>query len=298
MKMRKTKLHCPGGERRCDPFADSAERRRVQGKDASRPKKVSRSWRTASLTAFLSMIMVCIAFACTPMCVAQSQKRPALDVHLVTDEAEAVLAILEKRKTNQPITEADWRRLFMSEGYVRLKQRELAMQNPFEDAEVERFVLSEDLAQRAQALAHTLDKWRRSDLTRSGRLAHAYLPKGARIRAKIYPVIKPRENSFVFDVKRDPAIFLFIDPLVTRAKFENTLAHELHHIGLSTSCPSAQAVDALSKLPPQPQTVLKWIGAFGEGFAMLAAAGGPNVDPHAVSPAAERSRWDKDLLNQ
>lgn len=43
---------------------------------------------------------------------------------LVTDEAEAVLAILAKRKTNEPVTEADWQRVFQSEGYVRLKQRE------------------------------------------------------------------------------------------------------------------------------------------------------------------------------
>lgn len=30
---------------------------------------------------------------------------------------------------------------------------------------------------------------------------------------------------------------------------------------------------------------------------MLAAAGGPDVHPHAVSPPAERARWDKDMLN-
>ena len=39
------------------------------------------------------------------------------------------------------------------------------------------------------------------------------------------------------------------------------------------------------------------IGAFGEGFAMLAAAGGPDVHPHAVSSPEERARWDKDMLN-
>jgi hypothetical protein len=41
----------------------------------------------------------------------------------------------------------------------------------------------------------------------------------------------------------------------------------------------------------------KLIGAFGEGFAVLAAAGGPDVHPHAVSSPDERARWDKDMLN-
>jgi hypothetical protein len=50
-------------------------------------------------------------------------------------------------------------------------------------------------------------------------------------------------------------------------------------------------------LPANVQTALKWISAFGEGFAMLAAAGGPDVHPHAVSGADERARWDKDVAN-
>jgi hypothetical protein len=37
------------------------------------------------------------------------------------------------------------------------------------------------------------------------------------------------------------------------------------------------------------------MGAFGEGFAMLAAAGGPRVHPHATSPPADRARWDRDV---
>jgi hypothetical protein len=134
-------------------------------------------------------------------------------------------------------------------------------------------------------------------MTTAGRVAQAYLPKAARIRAKIYPVIKPRENSFVFDVKGDPAIFLYLDPTVSREKFENTLAHELHHIGYSSSCPSPTTAREIAALPPNPQGVVKLIGAFGEGFAMLAAAGGPAIHPHAVSNAEERARWDRDVAN-
>lgn len=221
----------------------------------------------------------------------------AVNVRLMTDEAEAVLAILAKRKVNHPITEADWQRVFSSEGYVRLKQRETAMKRSFEDNDFRSFVLSDQLAERAQSLEETLIRWRGADITGAARLALAYLPKEARIRAKIYPVIKPRENSFVFDVKNDPAIFLYLDPTVSREKFENNLAHELHHIGYGSSCPSKQTSDEVAKLPPNAQEVVKWIGAFGEGFAMLAAAGGPDVHPHAVSSPEERAQWDKDMAN-
>jgi len=221
----------------------------------------------------------------------------AVNVRLVTDEAESVLAILAKRKAHLPITERDWQVVFSSEGYVRLKARETSMKRSFEDADFKTFVLSDQVAQRAPALEDTLARWKRADITGAARLALAYLPNEARIRAKIYPVIKPRENSFVFDVKNDPAIFLYLDPTVSREKFENTLAHELHHIGYSSSCPLKQTSDEIAKLPPNSQEIVKWIGAFGEGFAMLAAAGGPNVHPHAVSSQEERARWDKDVAN-
>ena len=220
-----------------------------------------------------------------------------LNVRLLTDEAEAVLAILAKRKAGQEVNDSDWQRVFQSEGYVRLKKRETSMQRSFEDAAFKEFVLSEQLLQRLPALEETLARWKHADLSRAGRLALAYLPKNAKIRAKIYPVIKPRDNSFVFDVKTDPAIFLYLDPAVTREKFENTLAHELHHIGYGTACPRKQIADKISKLPQNERTVLTWIGAFGEGFAMLAAAGGPDVHPHAVSSAEVRARWDGDVAN-
>jgi hypothetical protein len=221
----------------------------------------------------------------------------AVNVRLVTDEADAVLAILAKRKANQPIVEADWQPVFASEGYVRLKQRETSMKRSFEDAEFKTFVLSDQLASRAPAIEETLARWRQADITGAARLALAYLPKDAGIRAKIYPVIKPHENSFVFDVTGDPAIFLYLDPSVSREKFENTLAHELHHIGYGGSCPRHNVSEQIAKLPAKVQALLTWIGAFGEGFAMLAAAGGPDVHPHAVSSAEERARWDKDVGN-
>ncbi|HZN00032.1 MAG TPA: DUF5700 domain-containing putative Zn-dependent protease [Pyrinomonadaceae bacterium] len=231
------------------------------------------------------------------ICVICDLASAQVNVRLVTDEAEAVLAILAKRKANQPITEADWQRVFQSEGYTRLKQRETSMKRSFEEADFKTFVLSDQSAERAAALEETFEKWKHADITRAARLALDYLPRGAQIKAKIYPVIKPRENSFVFDTTNDPAIFLYVDPKKTREQFENTLAHELHHIGYAGSCPSKQAEDEISKLPPNVRTTLTWIGAFGEGIAMLAAAGGQDVHPHAVSNPEDRARWDKDLGN-
>ena len=98
-------------------------------------------------------------------------------------------------------------------------------------------------------------------------------------------------------MKGDPAIFLYLDPAMSRAKFENHLAHELHHIGYGSTCPRKDTLDQINKLPANTQTVIKWIGAFGEGFAMLAAAGGPDIHPHAVSSPEDRARWDKDVAN-
>lgn len=243
----------------------------------------------------LSVLLVSSAFVFASVCFAQSATPSAVGVRLVTDEAEAVLAILAKRRANQPITETDWQRVFSSEGYVRLKARETSMKRSFEDADFRIFVLSDQLAERAQALEETLFRWKRADITGAARLALAYLPKGARIRAKIYPVIKPRDNSFVFDVEADPAIFLYLDPQLSKEKFENTLAHELHHIGYVGGCPTKRTSGGAAKSPENVRLVIKLIGAFGEGFAMLAAAGGPEVHPHAVSGPEERARWDKDI---
>jgi hypothetical protein len=221
----------------------------------------------------------------------------AVNVRLVTDEPEAVLAVLAKKRAGQPINDDDWRRIFSSEGYTRLQKREHAMQRQFDDADFKTFVLSDELVARSAALAETLARWKLADVSRSARLALRYLPPDAHITAKIYPVIKPRTNSFVFEVKTDPAIFLYLDPAVSRAKFENTLAHELHHIGYGTACPTQQTDAEIARLPKNVRTVVEYLGAFGEGFAMLAAAGGANIHPHAVSDAKDRARWDRDVAN-
>jgi hypothetical protein len=228
---------------------------------------------------------------------AQERSALALDVRIVTDEADAVMFILQRIKANEPVAAADWNRLFSTEGYVRLKKRESELKRSFEDAEFKKFVLSSELLAKTDALASTLARWKRADLKAAAARALAYLPAGTQIRAKVYPVIKPKTNSFVFELETDPAIFLYLDPDMDSAQFENTVAHELHHIGLAAACLPTNKTEEFKRKPAEVRTLLEWAGAFGEGVAMLAAAGGPDVHPHAVSPDPDRERWDKDMAN-
>jgi hypothetical protein len=215
-----------------------------------------------------------------------------LRVPMVTDEADAVLAILEIRSAGGTPADSDWQRLFTSTGYRRLKEREASLQRGFEDASFREFVLSSELLARAGELRRTLREWARIDPADAARRAFAYLPDSAVIRANVYPVIKPRTNSFVFEPRSNPAIFLYLDPKVTPSKLANTVTHELHHIGVASVCPEEPA-DA--GLPENVKTALAWMGGFAEGRAVLAAAGGPDVHPHASSGAAERAVWERDV---
>lgn len=215
-----------------------------------------------------------------------------LQVIVVADQAEAVLSILSARNRARAPTATQWERLFRSEGYVRLQRRERSLQRPFDDSSFQRFALSDTLIAQAPQLRRTLAAWRTVDPTTAARRAFAYLPDATVIRARIYPVIKPRTNSFVFEPRTNPAIFLYLDPAVSAAKFEDILAHELHHIGVGSVCPEEPADTTLS---PNVRRTLAWMGGFAEGRAVLAAAGGPNVHPHATSDATERRTWDRDF---
>src|SRR5580692_4629529 len=216
-----------------------------------------------------------------------------IQLKLNSDEANAVLAILERRAAGATVADADWEHLFATEPYIRLKKREAGMHRDFTDDDFKKFVLAADLAAKASALRHTLDAWRRADLVASAERVLAYLPDHARIHAKVFPVIKPKTNSFVFETTTDPTIFLYLDPEESAAKFENTVAHELHHIGYSSV--SSLAEEKLNDLPPNLKPAVDWMGAFGEGFAMLAAAGGPDIDPQATSSPTEHARWEHDM---
>lgn len=218
--------------------------------------------------------------------------RARIELRLDTAEADAVLAAVDAKGAGEIARNRAWHRLFTSEAYVRLKRREASLKRDFTDGEFRDFVLSRDVADRAPALRRALEAWRREDLEAAARRVLPYLPEEAAIRAKVYVVIKPQTNSFVFEVRTDPAIFLFLDPAKTAAQFANTVAHELHHIGYASAEPGSRLPE---DAPPGVRKAVEWMGAFGEGVAMLAAAGSPDVHPHAASPAADRARWDRDM---
>ena len=219
-----------------------------------------------------------------------------------TSEADQVLAILALRQAGSPVDDAQWQKLFATEPYQRLKVREKKIAERFNDPrniltdeDMKKFVMSDELLARASALRSTLERWKKADLQRAAKGVLQYLPASAVIRAKVFPMIKPNTNSFVWEASTDPAIFLYLDPDISAAKFTNTVVHELHHIGLASA--QAEYDQRIQTLPELAQSVANWIAAFGEGQAMLAAAGGPDVDPHAASDAKERARWEHDLAN-
>src|SRR5271166_5287314 len=94
-----------------------------------------------------------------------------VQLSLDTSEAEQVLAILALRSQGKPVADSEWQKLFATAPYQRLKQREKAIgekfNNPtiaFSDDDFKRFVLSDDLLPRASALLNTLDRWKKADL--------------------------------------------------------------------------------------------------------------------------------------
>jgi hypothetical protein len=246
----------------------------------------------APLVLFLTALLLLSVEAGAQASGAQSDR---VSVEFNVSEAEAVLAILDKKAAQRTVTDADWEKLFATEPYIRLKKREAAMHREFSDEDFRKFVVSEELQKRTPELRRTLDEWKRADLAAAARRVLPYLPADARIQPKVYPVIKPKTNSFVFEASSNPAIFLYLDPSVTREQFENTVAHEMHHIGFASIESETDA--RLAGLPPATKSAVEWMEAFGEGFAMLAAAGGPDVDPHATSNAKDRERWNHDMGN-
>jgi len=226
-----------------------------------------------------------------------------LVLRLDVTEPEAALAILDRENDGQPVRDEDWRRLFDSPGYVRLLRREAAFKSAAGNNDWKRLLQDRATRDQAGSLRATLAAWRQTPLDEAAARAFAYLPAAAHIRATIYPVIKASPNSFVFEADTDPAIFLFLNPRLSAAQFTNKVAHELHHIGLDSSCPPAAVRAGWTRLPVAIASLHRWLGAFGEGHAMLAAAGGPRAHPITASDGravweANVAHFDRDLAAQ
>jgi hypothetical protein len=237
----------------------------------------------------VSLALAVVLLACGSTRQGAPDRSDRIDLRLDAAEAEAALEIVGRPKTSAPPADADFAKLEATDGYLRLERREKEIGAPIDRAAFRAFLVADERVKEAPELKKTLDEWKKADLRKAAERVLAYLPDEARIRATVFPVIKPRNNSFVFEPQSNPAIFLSVDPTLTRDQFENTVAHELHHIGF------ASLPDDETARPPEVKRVLPWIGAFGEGFAMLAAAGGPDVHPHEHSAAADRERWDRDV---
>lgn len=237
--------------------------------------------------------LVCCAFIALVMLGAAAPTNVTID----DSEARAALAILHKLQQHATASADDWTRLFGTRGYERLKEREAAFKRPFTDDQFKAFLTDPAQIARTDALQKTLDAWTGASLSEMEARARAYLPPGSALHATVYPLIKPKTNSFVWQLETDPAIMLYLNPSVTQAQFTNTVSHELLHTGDSENCPPP-AVKAQEQSLSQPQKdFLEWLSAFGEGWAVLAAAPGPNVHPHVEDPPKDRAVWDAAMNN-
>jgi hypothetical protein len=220
---------------------------------------------------------------------------PRHPITIQPDEPRAVLSILDRLGAHEVVPGDAWQTLFSTEGYRRLKMREEFMQVPIEDEEFRTFVLSDEMASQAGDLRTSLAEIESLDVHAAVAAARVYLPASANVHGTIYPVIKPKPNSFVFELETDPALFLAVKPDMKRAVLANTLVHELHHWGMGSCSPSTELKKRLADAPQPIQFAIEALSAFGEGLAMLAAAGGPNIHPHAASSPEDRERWDRDV---
>lgn len=216
-----------------------------------------------------------------------------IQIKVDSSEADQALAIIAKHNAGRDITDADWKTFFATEPYQRLKKREAAMHSDFTDDDFKKFLLSTQLDLQYHALRRRLDEWKHADMKAAARRALAYLPASARVRTKVFLLIKPKLNSFVFDVDTDPAIFLYLDPTISKQAFASAVSHEMHHIGLSSTDKIYAAT--IASLPSAPKMAAEAMSAFGEGEAMLAAAGGPDVPPDQYEAVDVRQNWARGM---
>jgi Putative zinc dependent peptidase (DUF5700) len=243
---------------------------------------------------FFALALMLTAGTCVS---AQSNVAADTRVQLTLDasEAEQALVILSKEQARQTVTNADWQKLFATVPYQWLKAREAGMHRDFTDEDFKKFLQAPETVARTAEWAQTLAEMGRADMTGVGKRVLEWLPAGAVIKTRVFPLIKPQTNSFVWrNAQGEPAIFIYMEK-ETQAQFETTVAHECHHIGLFSL--DAQHKKMYADLPENVRQVAELMGAFGEGEAVLAAAGSTDLRPHWEDDAVARARWDSDMMH-
>ncbi|MGO9777097.1 MAG: DUF5700 domain-containing putative Zn-dependent protease [Terracidiphilus sp.] len=215
-------------------------------------------------------------------------------VQLTVDatQAEAALAIAECWNTGLPVQEQHWLALLTSEGHRRWKRRMEAVGQPVDDTEYARFLLSVAVGKQLKELWRTLRTWQKANWEEAALRAIKWLPEDARILAGVFVVFTPAANSFYYAEDDNAAVIFSLDAALSWAEFENRMVHELHHVGyfgLARNQPTG--------IPFATQSAVEWTRSFAEGLAMLAAAGGADVHPHATSPTETRARWDREIAD-
>lgn len=215
-----------------------------------------------------------------------------MSVQFILDQCEAALEVIEFNvKGNPTLRNSSLEKLFNTKGYLWLKERELAMGElgqAFSDEKFKEFILSDNLKEKLHQLQAVLSKLRDLDMEEMVEKAQGYLPEDFPIDSYLVPLIKPLENSFVYQIDGKIAVFLYLNPQYTKAEMENIIIHELHHVGLG---------EIYKAIPSQIENsglreIFRWTQALGEGYAMLAAAGG--VDQHPVFYDSElKNKWDQ-----
>jgi hypothetical protein len=248
----------------------------------------------ASIHCNLLMLLV---LAASPSLSAENlaTANPRVQLALDASEARQALVILHKERERQAVPDADWQKLFATLPYQWLKAREAAMQRSFTDEDFRKFMQAPETQARTMEWEQTLSRIERADMAAIGERVLAWLPEGASIKARVFPLIKPKTNSFVWrNEKGEPAIFIYLEKQ-TQAQFETVVAHECHHTSLYGL--NAQQEKTPAGLPETVKTAAELMGAFGEGEAVLAAAGSTDTRPHWEDDALARARWDSDMMH-
>ncbi|MGA7077403.1 MAG: DUF5700 domain-containing putative Zn-dependent protease [Terriglobales bacterium] len=248
---------------------------------------------------FLVLALVLLALILTTGLYVSAQKpaaaKPRVQLTLDDSEAEQALAILQKEQLRQTVTDADWQKLFATVPYQWLKVREAGLHREFTDEDFKKFLQAPETQARMAEWTQTLSGMERANMAGIGQRVLAWLPEGAEIHTRVFPMIKPGKNSFVWrNAQGDPAIFIYMEKQV-QAQFETIVAHECHHIGLFSL--DAQQKKIFASAPESVQQAAEWMGAFGEGEAVLAAAGSTDLRPHWEDDAHDRARWDSDMMH-